>query len=321
MIVLDTILQGEQYWENLKRRYPFASFLTAEASASNDAAVLVSRIEPIDIEAFPKLQWVQYIGTGVDGILDDPIMESDIILTNASGVAAVPMAEFVLTTMLSMSRDFGTLRKLQRRKSWEGMFGGEELGEKVVGILGYGSIGREVARLCAALGMKVLATKRRPLATFDGGYAPRGCGDKWAEIPDHIYGSDELAEMVEQVDFLVIAVPLTEETRGIVGWEELELLPDGYLVNVGRGQVVDESALLRVLESGHLRGAALDVFADEPLREDSPFWKMENVLVSPHISCHTPLYWNRFTELLGENMERFLSRKQLLNQIDKRAGY
>src|SRR3990172_212047 len=184
---------------------------------------------------------------------------------------------------------------------------GEELWGKTVGILGLGSIGREVAARCRAFGMRVIGTKRTPAA-----------------VPhvDQVLPPDGLDEVLRAADYLVIILPLTEQTRGLIGARELGLMkPTAYLINVARGAIVQEAALIAALRTGRLRGAGLDVFEREPLPQDSPLWEMEQVILTPHVSGAVPDYYDRALPLFCENLSRFLTGAPLLNMVDKRQGY
>jgi phosphoglycerate dehydrogenase-like enzyme len=183
-----------------------------------------------------------------------------------------------------------------------------ELNEATAGIVGLGGIGRAVAHRAAALGMTVVASRR------GGGDGPDG-----VEV---LHGEGALHQLLPRADYLVITVPLTAETEGLIGARELAMLPDGAVViNVARGAVLDEEALIHALRSGRLRGAGLDVFAREPLPDDSPLWTLPNVLVTPHVSGASHRFWRRQTELIVQNIRRYAAGQPLRNTVDKKAGY
>jgi phosphoglycerate dehydrogenase-like enzyme len=261
-----------------------------------------------------RLRWAHTASAGVGAGLVEAVRGSGVVLTNAAGVYAEPMADTVLAMMLHFARGFDFAVRAQAERRWDkAPFDAadapvRELAECTVGIVGLGGIGRAVARRAAALGMRVLATRR------SGTDGPEG-----VEV---FSGADALDRILPRADYLVVAVPQTAETRALVGARELAMLPAGaVLVNVARGGVVDEAALVRALGSGRLRGAGLDVFAREPLPDVSPLWSLPNVLVTPHVSGASHGFWRRQTELITENIRRYAAGDPLLNTVDLQAGY
>jgi phosphoglycerate dehydrogenase-like enzyme len=191
-----------------------------------------------------------------------------------------------------------------------------------MGILGYGSIGREIARLARAFGMTVLATKRDAKRLTDDGYAIPGIGDPEGIMVDRLYPGEASRSMVAECDYVVITLPDTPTTNRFVGEELLRSMkPSCFLVNVGRGPVIDEDALVRALRKGWIAGAGLDVFETEPLPPESPLWTMDNVVISPHVSGFTPHYDERAADLFEENLHRYLANDPLLNLVDRKTGY
>jgi phosphoglycerate dehydrogenase-like enzyme len=260
------------------------------------------------------LRWAHSGAAGVGGALYPEMRDSPVVLTNSAGMHAEPIADTVLAMALHFARGLDFAVRAQAERRWDkGPFEAadapvRETDELAVGILGLGGIGRAVARRFAALGARVLATRR------GGGDAPEGV--------ELVRGDDALGRLLEASDVLVVAVPDTPETRGMLGRAELERLPRGaVLVNVARGRVLDEDALVEALREGRLRGAALDVFAREPLPAESPLWGLSNVLVTPHVSGTSHRYWRRETGLVVENVRRYLAGEPLLNTVDKHAGY
>jgi phosphoglycerate dehydrogenase-like enzyme len=260
------------------------------------------------------LRWVHSGAAGVGGALYPEMRDSRVVLTNSAGIHAEPIADTVLAMALHFARGLDFAVRAQAERRWDkAPFEAagapvRETDELTVGILGLGGIGRAVARRFAALGARVLATRR------GGGDAPDGV--------ELVRGDDALGRLLEASDVLVVAVPDTPETRGMLGRAELRRLPRGaVLVNVARGRVLDEDALVEALREGRLRGAALDVFAREPLPAESPLWGLSNVLVTPHVSGTSHRYWRRETDLVVENVRRYLAGEPLLNTVDKHAGY
>jgi len=281
---------------------------------------------PADLSMAPHLRWVQVASAGVNALLDHPVMQNDILLTNASGIHATSIAEYILAMMINLTRRWPELLFLKWGHGWphdrEFASSSGELWGGTVGIVGYGSIGREVARLCQSLGMRVLAAKRDPEDRLDRGYCLPGRGDPEGRIPDALFGPDGLTEMLPQCDYVVISAPLTHATEGLIGSEELAAMkPSAYLINIARGGLVDEGALVHALRSGQIAGAALDVFAQEPLPSTNPLWELPNVLMTPHISGASPIYNDRLSDLFAESLRRYAAGQAPLNLVDKEREY
>jgi phosphoglycerate dehydrogenase-like enzyme len=285
-----------------------------------------NRVLPAPSKA-PNLRWIQFHWAGVDHAIEDPILEKpDLVATTLSGAAAPQMAEYTLMMLLALGHNLREMIEHQQRKEWPKdrweRFSPKELSESTVGIVGYGSIGREVARLLSAFGATVLATKRDVMHPEDDGYSPKGLGDPTGELPRRLYPPQARVSMLKECDYVVITVPLTSETKGMIGAEEISALKEGaYLVDVSRGEVVDHEALITALRERRLGGVALDVFPEEPLPEDSPLWNFPNVIISPHISGNTPYYDERAVALFSENLQRYLAGLPLYNIIDPKRGY
>lgn len=261
-----------------------------------------------------RLRWAHSASAGVGGSLHEAMRASDVILTNSAGIYAEPMADTVLAMILHFARGVDFAVRAQAERRWDkGPFDDpgtpvRELSESVLGIVGLGGIGRAVARRGVALGMQVLATRRRGTEGPDG-----------VEV---LSGAEALHRILPRCDYLVIAVPQTDQTRAMIGAAELELLPEhAVVVNVARGGVLDEEALTDALRRKRLRGAGLDVFAREPLPRDSALWGLPNVLVLPHVSGASHRFWRRQTDLITENIRRYAAGGPLLNTVDKQAGY
>jgi len=257
----------------------------------------------------PKLKWVQVMSAGVDRFLDTEMLESPVILTNVSGIHATPISEFVLGLMLMFVKQAPLYFQLKQEKQWR-RFPPSMLRSKTVGIVGLGSIGREVARLAKAFGMRVLGIRR----------SAKRVGR--ARHVDIVLPPDQLPRLLADSDFVVLALPLTPETNKLIGEEELRTMKStAYLINITRGGVVDEEALIRALDEHWIAGAGLDVFATEPLPTDSRLWELPNVILSPHISGGMEDYAVRATGPFSENLKRYLNGKKLLNVVDKKKGY
>jgi phosphoglycerate dehydrogenase-like enzyme len=257
----------------------------------------------------PSLKWVQVMSAGVEHFLDADMRESPVVLTNASGINALPIAEFVTGLMLMFVKESSLCFEMKQNRKWERV-SPVLLRSKTVGIIGLGNIGKEVARLSKVFGMRVIATRRS--AREEGR----------ARNVDLILPTSRLNELLAESDFVVVAAPLTVETRGLIGEEELRTMkPTARLINVARGAIVDEQSLTRALEEKWIAGAGLDVFATEPLPHDSPLWTLPNVILSPHISGGREDYVLAATMLFVENLRRYRDGRRLMNVVDKGRGY
>lgn len=294
---------------------------------SPDVEILYTPTAPFELSQVPNLRWVQVYSAGVDHFYDKPLWESDIAITSANGVHAVQIPEYVLSMLLSYTHHLPMAQRLQAASKWpdsagKSVFATSELRGKTLGILGYGAIGREVARLASAFGMRVLATKRagRP-AAFDG-WTPAGTGDPSGNIPACYYDLSELHAMLPECDMLVLALPLSKQTHHLIGQAEFALMrPHAFIVNIGRGPLIDHEALVEVLQARGIGGAALDVTEPEPLPTSSPLWQLDNVIITPHISGMSVYYSERVVDLFCENLRRYLAGEPLLNLVQRDLGY
>lgn len=273
----------------------------------------------------PRLRWVQLHSAGVNHLLDTWLWESDIAITTVSGIHAPAMAEYVLMMMLALAHRLPRMVFYQARAEWPsgrwGKFVPHELRGATVGVVGYGSVGREVGRLAHAFGMRVLAVRREARVGAPDYELPELASLPGAE-PDRLYTSDQLAHMLPDCDYVVLTVPYTSATHHLMDEAALRAMrPGAVLINVARGAVVDEAALVRALSEGWIAGAALDVFEREPLPGDSPLWRMDNVILSPHVAGFTPYYDERATTLFAENLRRYLNGEPLLNQVQRGREY
>ncbi|MFL5653727.1 MAG: D-2-hydroxyacid dehydrogenase [Ktedonobacteraceae bacterium] len=265
----------------------------------------------------PHLHWLQCSGAGVDGLLPTGVLDADsgVIVTTATGVHATTISEYVFGSILMFNRNWPEMVRLQDRHVWPRSaswynLGARELVDQTVGIIGLGHIGRRVAQLARAFGMHVLATHR----TVSN-------GEKDPDV-DQLYPMEQLQELLCLSDYVVLAVPLTQETEKLMGEAELRVMPrNAYLVNVARGRVVDEEALIRALQERWIAGAGLDVTEEEPLPANSPLYSMPNVILTPHISGLSAHYDKRLTALFAENLQRYRSGQPLRNRYDPERGY
>ena len=269
----------------------------------------------------PSLSWVHSATSGVERALTPAARERGIVVTNARGVFSRPIAEYVLMMILAVSRRLPQLLELQRERTWQPLEGAE-LRDVTVGIVGLGSIGRAVGALATAFGCRVVAVRRRG----EAGTAATGSDHEGRQLGElmlaRVGGPETLPELLAESDFIVLAAPLTPETEGMINAETLAMVkPGAWLINVARGRLVDERALLRALVDGDLGGAVLDTFRDEPLVATSPFYDMPNVIVTPHTAWSSGRVLDRSVELFCDNLRRFATGEPLLNVVDPSAGY
>jgi phosphoglycerate dehydrogenase-like enzyme len=292
---------------------------------SRAEALYTLRVVPKPEQA-PNLKWIQFHMAGLDRVPLGPLLERGVQCTSLSGAAVPQMAEYVVMMLLALGHRLPALARAQSarewpREKWE-LFRPRELRGSTVGVAGYGSVGREVARLCKAFGARVLAVKHDVMIPEDRGYVLAGLGDPEGRIPARIYPPQSLHRMLPECDFVVVSAPLTEGTRGWFGAEALAAMREGAcLVNISRGGIVDEDALRKALNQGKLGGAALDVFAQEPLPPESELWDTPGLLLSPHIAGNSPEYDQRAIDLFAENLRRYTANRPLLNRFDPQEGY
>ena len=273
-------------------------------------AILAGAFTPEILAAWPAggRRWLHSTGAGVERLLFPELTASDVVVTNSRGAHRVAMPEFVLMAVLAWTHHLPALIRAQTRREWIKPVPDEVAG-KTLGLLGFGEIGRAVAVRAAALGMRCLALRRHPAAAGPSGV-------------ERVYGPEELTAFLGACDFVVNSLPLTAETRGLLDARALRAMrPDGVLINLGRGPTVVEADLLRALREGHIGGAVLDVFDVEPLPPGSPFWGLENVLITSHTSGNSVHYLERAVDIFCDNLRRFGAGEPLRNVVDKNLGY
>jgi len=257
----------------------------------------------------PRVRWVHSLSAGLDGILFAELVESTVPLTNARGVFSEALGEFAIGAVLFFAKDFRRLVRNQAAGVWK-PFDVDVIRGQTLGLVGYGDLGHAAASRGHALGMKVVAMRRRPELSREDPYVT------------HVFSPDQKHEMLAQSDYVVVTMPLTPESRGLIGEPEFEVMkPNAVLINIGRGPVVVEAALIRALEQKRIRGAALDVFGVEPLPPGHPFYGLDNVLLSPHSADHTANWKERTLRVFLENFERFRRGEPLANVVNKKLGY
>lgn len=262
-------------------------------------------IRPLYLAA-PRLKWVHALSAGVESLTFPEIQASDTILTNSKGIHGIPVSEHIFAMMLAFTRGLNLLIRQQQAVIWNRV-PTDEIHEKTIGIVGLGSIGREIAKKAKGLGMEVVATKQEMTTEI---------------FVDKLYKPEQLHEMLGVSDFVVSAVPLTDKTSGLFTLEEFRAMkPTAYFFNIARGAVVREADLAIALQLGVIKGAGLDVFENEPLPADSPLWAMDNVIVTPHLAAISPYYLDRAVKLFVDNLVRYTQNREMFNIIDKTKGY
>ncbi|MFF2486040.1 D-2-hydroxyacid dehydrogenase [Microbacterium sp. NPDC058062] len=277
----------------------------------------------------PSLRCVQLDTSGVDHVRRTSLWDTDIPIATLGGIAPVPMAEYAMMSILELAHRMPLIQQLRDARAWPtnadrlARLTPRQLQGATVGIVGYGRIGREISRLAGAFGMRALGLKRSVAAAGVGNAAKFDTGRLAAEDdPTELFPMDRLDEVLRQSDILVVVVPLTELTRGMIGAEQLDALPAGaFVVNIARGGIVDEVALSERLRDGRIGGVALDVFDDEPLPADSSWWSEPGALVTPHVAGLAPQYHAQTLDLVVENLTRLAEGRPVLNEVDRVSGY
>ena len=261
------------------------------------------------VKRAPKLKWFQAMSAGIDLLLNEDFRNSEVILTNMSGISAIAVAETALALMLVLSKNLQRCVEQKQQKLWK-QFHPQLLNGKTLGIIGLGSIGREVAHLGKPFGMKVIAVEYSTLPA-----------SKTKDV-DLILPPDRLPQLLNESDYVVICLPLTSETKNLIGEAQMKSMkPTAYLINISRGHIVDEDALGKALKENWIAGAGLDVFSTEPLSQDSELWSFPNMIITPHIAGFLADYNQRTTEFFCKNIKRYMQRKKLMNIVDKKKGF
>lgn len=288
---------------------------------TQDEEKIQARIKEIEIVAgdLPRsllpqaqnLRWMQQWGAGADWLMRHPeAADMSFVLTNASGVHAIPITEHIFAFLLSLGRGFHRAMRAQVQHEWAKIPGEElfELWGKTMVLVGVGAIGAQTATLAKAMGMQVIGVRR------DSSQGETGV--------DRMVGPEQLLDVLPEADFVVITIPLTHETEGMFGERELRAMKsNAIIVNIGRGKIIEQTILIRAIQEGWIAGAGLDVTDPEPLPADSPLWELPNVIITPHYAGATPAYNERAFDIFMENLERYLADKELTNVVDKNLGY
>lgn len=295
---------------------------------TNTEILYTGRTFPQPEEA-PLLRWIQLHSAGMEHALKQRIVQAeDMLVTSTSGMHSQQIANFSMMMILAFHYKLPKMGELQRQRKWPersgDIFRPVDMKAKTLGIVGYGSIGRELARLAQSFGLRVIASKanaKNP-AQSETDYTPEGTGDPEGNIPERIYPGEAIATMAAECDYLVVTTPLTEKTKHLINERVLEAMkPSAYLINIARGAIIDEKALITAISQEKIGGAALDVFEEEPLPSSSPLWEMDNVIISPHISGNIDDYHDKAADVFIANLKRYLEKKPLYNQLNRDLGY
>ncbi len=306
--------------ERLQSAFPEIKFVQFEnfdriLDEIGDTDVFIGfSLRPEQFTAAKKLKWIHSPAAAVHQLMFPELVSSDVVVTNSTSVHGPVVAEHAIAVLLALAKRLPRAIHYQRQKKWAQAILWEEhprpreVAGSTVLVLGMGGIGNEFAVRAKALGMKVLAVRESP--------------SKGAGAADAVFALSQLDEVLPQADYVLLCAPVTPATQGVINTERLgKMKKETYLINVSRGPLIDEAALITALQEGHIGGAALDVFTEEPLPPDSPFWDLENLLITPHTAAVTERLWERHYDLIVENLKRFVTGKKLLNEVDKRRGY
>jgi phosphoglycerate dehydrogenase-like enzyme len=332
---LELWIAPEWFAERLRREFPqlevvrMTTYDGIEKQLADSDVAFTFSLRPEQFREAKRLRWIYSPAAAVHQFLFPELVNSDVILTNAREVHGPIVAEHVLALIFAVAKRIPQSVRFQQKHIWgqeilwEDHAAPAEIAGATLGLVGLGSIGRNLAKRASALGMKVIAVRHSHFSQNQGevGHPTASESDK-AEFVDEVLPSSRLDDMLAHADYVVLAAPVTGSTQGMIGREQLsKMKPDAYLVNVGRGPLIDETALIEALREKKIAGAALDVFDREPLPPDSPFWDLENVLITPHIAGMTTKLWERHYTLFSENLRRFLTGQPLLATVDKKRGY
>jgi phosphoglycerate dehydrogenase-like enzyme len=333
--VLTTVPFPEDIMQQLRGLSPRIRITFNPATRSEEIAsdiwqrteVLYTDILVPDLAQVPNLKWVQFHYAGIDFIQgSDLLNRKELKITSMSGASAIQEGEYILMMLLALGHHLKDLLLNQEKAEWPtdrwNRFVPVELTGSTVGLVGYGSISREVARMLRPFNVKVLAAKRDVLHPEDSGYVIEGHGDPGGDHFDRLYPIEALKSMLKECDYVVVTLPLTPATDGLIGEEELRAMkPGAYLVHISRGGVVNEKALLNALTEKRLAGAAVDVFSQDPLPPNNPLWKAPNLILTPHVSGFSPRYKERAGIMFAENLKRYLRAEPLLNEYQPERHY
>ena len=311
----------DSFAERLRREFAqievvhLKDYTGLEAHLQDAEALMTWSLRPEQFNLARSLRWIHSPAAGVNQLMYPELIQSDVVLTNASDVHRTVVAELVIAMVFALAKNLHRAAHFQRQHVWaqESMWEEtpqpREIAGATLGLVGLGSIGSEVVLRASALGMRLIAVRQHPEKP-----APAGV--------DRVFGPGQIDELLTQSDYVVLAAPVTPGTRNLIDASRLaKMKPHACLINVSRGSLIDEAALAQALRKHKIGGAALDVFEQEPLPPDSPLWDLENLLITPHIGGLTEKLWGRHYALFSENLRRYLKREPLLSVVDKQQGY
>lgn len=304
----------QEYIANLRNEFPYVnitvSYERSELSQNlKDAdAVITFHFTKEMLDMAPNLKWLQVISAGVDSLPLEEIYHRNIILTNGRGVHKIHMGEYAMGAMISMARNFPTMYQRQRENKWDRNVPQGELYGATVGILGLGSIGEQIAKLSKVFEMRVLGVQKNP---------------RTVEYVDEVYGMDDIKKVLQESDYVINLLPATKETHELIDKEHLNLMKEtAVFINIGRGTTMNENDLIDILKNKRIKGFFSDVFYIEPLPEDSELWKLDNVVITPHICGVSPKYNDRAMEIAKHNLKALLTGQgEMINVVAKEKGY
>jgi phosphoglycerate dehydrogenase-like enzyme len=315
--IVSTAKMSERHQVNLRESYQmheFSFYDNMEATsleALKQVEILVTYGEdltPDVIKKMPKLKWIQVLSAGLELMPFEDLIERRILVTNAKGIHRIPMAEYTMSMILQLTRKHYSFYEKQKEGIWDRSLRVDEVYGKTLGILGLGAIGSEIAKRAQAFGMRVLGLRRSE-------------GETPAYV-DELISFQEKEKLFRESDYVVVLLPLTKQTANFVGNEELQMMKSSaYLINIARGQVVNEEALLQALREEKITGAVLDVFSEEPLPADHPFWQTERLILTPHVSGRSPYYMQRAIDIFRENLNKYPQDEDMINVIQLQQGY
>ncbi|OZU87198.1 hypothetical protein CIL03_18065 [Virgibacillus indicus] len=317
MKIISNVRLGEELFSEMKSLFSdyqyFRKLGEVDKNELAEVEVLVTYGEGVTSEKITEmknLKWIHVMQSGLNSLPFKSLIERDILLTNSKGINSITIAEYSISMMLSLVRNSFVFYDAQKRKEWDLNTKIDELAGKTIGILGYGAVGKELAKRAKAFDMKVLAFKRTPIENPDN--------------VDEIIPIDDKLRIFEESDFLISLLPLTPQTKEFIGLEDLERMKKtSYVINVSRGEIIDRQALIKVIENKQIAGAVLDVFEEEPLSGENELWETENIYITPHIAGDRhPTYKKRAYDILINNLQKYhVQPDKMINIVNKNQGY
>lgn len=320
MNIVSTAKMSDKHQSKLMDSFPqhqfsfFNGMADTPVESLEKAQVLVTYGEDLTSEVVKKmssLQWIQVLSAGLELMPFDALIERQVVVANARGIHQIPMAEYTMGMILQLARQGFEFYDLQKKSQWDRSLRVDEAYGKTLGILGIGAIGTEIAKRAKSFGMNVLGLRRSEVSQ-----------NSTMEYVDEIVSLENKEKLFRESDYIVVLLPITAETTHFVGAEELSMMKSSaYLINIARGQVINEEALLIALQDKKIAGAVLDVFKEEPLPSTHPFWQLKNLIITPHTSGRSPYYMQRALEIFHENLNKYPEVEDMKNVIKMEQGY